>query len=174
MKNCLSKSQIERFSRQLVLKNIGAKGQKKILSSKILIVGVGGLGCPAAENLVRAGIGTIGLIDRDVVNFALQLPVNNKYRYSTKWILKQVAKKYLPNKIINRKKTGFGVPLRHWMQNDFNEIVNETLSKSSIDKRGIFNYYGINQMRKNNNVDFTYTLFSIVCFELWCRTFIDK
>ena len=70
MKNTLSKSQIERFSRQLILKNIGPKGQKKILSSKILIVGIGGLGCPAAESLVRAGIGTIGLIDNDVVNLS--------------------------------------------------------------------------------------------------------
>ena len=70
MRENLNKSQIERFSRQLVLKNIGAKGQKKILSSKILIVGVGGLGCPAAENLVRAGIGTIGLIDNDIVNLS--------------------------------------------------------------------------------------------------------
>ena len=70
MKNSLNKSEIERFSRQLILKNIGAKGQKKILSSKILIVGIGGLGCPAAENLVRAGIGTIGLIDNDIVNLS--------------------------------------------------------------------------------------------------------
>ena len=70
MKNSLNKSQIERFSRQLVLKNIGANGQKKILSSKILIIGIGGLGCPAAESLVRAGVGTIGLIDNDVVNLS--------------------------------------------------------------------------------------------------------
>ena len=70
MKNSLNKSQIERFSRQLVLKNIGPKGQKKILSSKILIVGVGGLGCLAAESLTRAGIGTIGLVDNDIINLS--------------------------------------------------------------------------------------------------------
>ena len=70
MKNSLNKSQVERFSRQLILKNIGAKGQKKIMSSKVLIVGLGGLGCPAAENLVRAGIGTIGLIDNDIVSLS--------------------------------------------------------------------------------------------------------
>jgi len=70
MSNSLNKSQIERFSRQLILKNVGAKGQKKVISSKILIIGVGGLGCPAAENLTRAGIGTIGLVDNDIVNLS--------------------------------------------------------------------------------------------------------
>ena len=66
----LNKSQIERFSRQIILKNIGAKGQEKILNSKVLIIGMGGLGCPAAEFLIRAGIGTLGIVDHDIVNLS--------------------------------------------------------------------------------------------------------
>ena len=66
----LNKSQIERFSRQIILKNIGALGQKKILKSKVLIIGMGGLGCPVAEFLTRAGIGVLGIIDSDRVELS--------------------------------------------------------------------------------------------------------
>tara|TARA_Y100000741_G_C18157535_1_gene519757 strand:+ start:81 stop:836 length:756 start_codon:yes stop_codon:yes gene_type:complete len=70
MKKKLNKNLIERFSRQIILKDIGITGQKKILSSKVLIVGAGGLGCPAAEYLARAGIGNIGIVDNDIVNLS--------------------------------------------------------------------------------------------------------
>ncbi len=59
MNKSLDKKEIERFSRQIILKNIGPLGQKKIKQAKILIIGVGGLGCPVAEILVRAGVGSI-------------------------------------------------------------------------------------------------------------------
>ena len=70
MKSQLNKKIVERFSRQIVLKNIGLLGQKKILSSKVLIIGVGGLGSPVAEFLTRAGIGSLGIVDDDKVGLS--------------------------------------------------------------------------------------------------------
>ena len=66
----LNKKQIERFSRQIILKDIGVIGQKKIIKSKVLIIGMGGLGCPVAEFLARAGVGSIGIIDSDNVDLS--------------------------------------------------------------------------------------------------------
>ena len=70
MKSLLNKRLIERFSRQIVLKDIGVIGQKKILSSKVLIIGAGGLGSPVAEYLSRAGVGLLGIIDDDRVSLS--------------------------------------------------------------------------------------------------------
>ena len=70
MKSKLNKNQIERFSRQIILKNIGILGQKKIIQSKVLIIGMGGLGCPVAEFLTRAGVGYLGIIDSDNVDLS--------------------------------------------------------------------------------------------------------
>jgi len=66
----LDKDQVERFSRQIVLKDIGASGQKKIIQSKVLIIGMGGLGCPVAEFLTRAGVGNLGIIDYDNIDLS--------------------------------------------------------------------------------------------------------
>ena len=62
--------QLERYSRHIILKEIGVKGQKKLLGGKVLIIGAGGLGAPAALYLAAAGIGTIGIVDADVVDLS--------------------------------------------------------------------------------------------------------
>lgn len=63
----LREDQIERYSRQIILPNVGGKGQEKLLDAKILIIGAGGLGSPAALYLASAGIGKLGIVDSDAV-----------------------------------------------------------------------------------------------------------
>ena len=70
MSSKLSKNQLEKYSRQIILKNIGVLGQKKILNSRVLVIGMGGLGCPVAEFLTRSGIGSIGIVDHDLVSLS--------------------------------------------------------------------------------------------------------
>jgi len=63
-----NEEQIQRYSRHILLKDIGVEGQIKLLEAKVLIVGAGGLGAPIAMYLAAAGVGTIGIIDGDVVD----------------------------------------------------------------------------------------------------------
>ncbi len=63
----LREDQIERYSRQIILPNVGGKGQEKLLAARVLIIGAGGLGSPAALYLASAGIGKIGIVDSDKV-----------------------------------------------------------------------------------------------------------
>ena len=70
MKNILNKKLIQRYSRQIILKDVGPIGQKKIMNSKVLVVGAGGLGCPVIDYLSRAGVGNIGIVDNDKVNIS--------------------------------------------------------------------------------------------------------
>ena len=60
----------ERYSRQTLLKNLGETGQQKLLQAKVLVVGAGGLGCPVLQYLAAAGIGTLGIVDGDIVSLS--------------------------------------------------------------------------------------------------------
>jgi len=93
MSQNLNKSQIARYSRQIILKNIGAFGQKKIIKSKVLVIGMGGLGCSVAEFLTRAGVGNLGIIDFDNVD------ITNIHRQSL-YDIKDIKK----SKVIAAKK----------------------------------------------------------------------
>ena len=81
MNSKLNKDQIERFSRQIILKDIGTTGQKKIIQSKVLIIGMGGLGCTVAEFLTRAEVGSLGIVDSDKVDLS---NIHRQSLYDTK------------------------------------------------------------------------------------------
>ena len=97
----ISNSELLRYSKQIILKNVGMIGQKKISASRVLVVGVGGLGCPLVLYLSNTGVGNIGLVDNDKVdlsNLNRQIIFNHKDIGRLKVIQ---AKKFINN--INKK-----------------------------------------------------------------------
>jgi molybdopterin/thiamine biosynthesis adenylyltransferase len=122
MKSQLNKKIIERFSRQIVLKDIGILGQKKILSSRVLIIGAGGLGSPVVEFLSRAGIGSIGVVDDDKVNLS---NLHRQSLYNTSDIGKfkvKIAKDKIKKINPNTKVTIYKIRLNN---NNFKKIIND-------------------------------------------------
>ena len=65
-----TEDELNRYSRHILLQDVGVEGQEKIRNAKVLVVGAGGLGAPVALYLAAAGVGTIGIIDGDVVDLS--------------------------------------------------------------------------------------------------------
>jgi asparagine synthase (glutamine-hydrolysing) len=116
-------------------------------------------------------------LDLDLVDFAARIPLGLKQHGSEgKWILKKVMEPYLPHEVIYRPKSGFGVPLRRWMRYDLRELLGDVLSAESLQRRGIFEPGAVQRLIAGNdsgNVDASYTLLSLLCIEIWCRTYLD-
>ena len=84
---------------------------------------------------------------------------------------------FLPKDIIYRNKTGFGAPIRKWVKNELKEFIKDILSEQSVNKRNLFNYNHLQKMitdNLDNKIDASYTIFSILCKEIWFQIFIDK
>ncbi|MBT37548.1 MAG: asparagine synthase (glutamine-hydrolyzing) [Myxococcota bacterium] len=120
----------------------------------------------------------VPMLDPDLIALAARLPLGVKHRRGTgKWILRRALSPYLPPEVISRGKTGFGAPLRHWLRDDLRPTVDDVLSETSIDRRGLFDATGVREMierDRNQRCDASYTIFSMICIELWCRMFVDK
>ena len=84
-------------------------------------------------------------------------------------------KDYIPKSIMNRPKTGFGVPLREWLSTDLLDLKNDLLSNEQLKKDGIFDPLSVSELIKKDAdgyIDGSYSIFAIMCINLWIRKFI--
>ena len=90
----------------------------------------------------------VPLLDPDLINWASTIPDHYKQNGKVgKWIFKKSMEGYLPKEVIYRPKTGFGAPLRYWMNNELKPLFDDILSYTTIEKRGIFDYSSVRRLR---------------------------
>ena len=120
----------------------------------------------------------VPFLDIELVEFSTNIPPNYKLKGNeTKYLLKKVAEKYLPKEVIYRPKTGFGAPVREWILNDMDDLINNYLSKETITKRGIFNFDKVSKLIEDNRkgaIDASYSIWSLLAIESWMRQFYDN
>ena len=128
---------------------------------------------------MAAGVETrVPLLDNEVVSFAATLPNTLKQHGSEgKWIFKKAMEPILPKSVIYRPKTGFGAPLRYWINNELRPVVDDLLSCVSLRSRGLFDPTAVETLvarTRRGEIDGSYTVFSLLCIELWFRKFVDE
>lgn len=128
---------------------------------------------------MAAGVETrVPFLDKDLVDFSTTIPPQYKMKgVDTKYILKKVAEKYLPNDIIKRPKAGFGAPLRKWITEDMDEMIHDRLSAKRINERGLFDAQAVWKLiddNKKGNIDASYSIWSLLAIESWISQFIDQ
>ena len=120
----------------------------------------------------------VPFLDIELLEFSCQIPPKLKMKgVTTKYLLKRLMEKYLPHEVIYRSKTGFGVPLRQWIKHDLDTMIQQYLSKESIEKRGIFETSTVEKLitdNKKGNVDASYSILCLMAIESWHRQFVDE
>ena len=120
----------------------------------------------------------VPFLDPDLVAFAYGIPVGMKQRgREGKWIFKKAMERYIPREIIYRPKAGFGAPIRGWLRGELKPVVREVLSEPSLKERGLFDFGRVQKMIQENDsgrIDASYSIFSLLCVEMWFRIFVDR
>lgn len=119
----------------------------------------------------------VPFLDYRVAQVASTIPYDLKQNGGVgKWILKKAAEKYLPHSIIYRSKSGFGAPLRSWLNNELRSMVDDLLSEESVSRRAIFKHSAVQDLidkNRSGSEDYSYPIFALLTIEIWCRIFLD-
>jgi asparagine synthase (glutamine-hydrolysing) len=118
------------------------------------------------------------LLDHKLIEFVQTIPASLKLRGSVgKHILKAAVRGLIPDEIINRRKQGFGVPIRHWFNNELRELLYDTLTDRRTRQRGYFNQKVVEEIleeHRRGRRDNSTHLWGLLTLELWHRHFIDR
>jgi len=118
------------------------------------------------------------LLDHTIHEFAATLPDQAKIKgWTTKYLLKSLARQYLPRDLLNRPKRGFSVPLDRWFREDLGKFADEILLDPRTHSRGLFNKQGVRQLLENHAQGITNhgrEIWMLLVTELWHRTYIDS
>jgi asparagine synthase (glutamine-hydrolysing) len=119
----------------------------------------------------------VPLIDPDMVDFAARIPVGLKQKGKHgKYIFKRAMEPFLDHDVIYRPKTGFGAPIRSWVRRELTPLIDDVLTESALQRRGMFSPASVRQLiedDRSGRVDAAYTVYAILCLELWARVFLD-
>jgi asparagine synthase (glutamine-hydrolysing) len=119
----------------------------------------------------------VPFLDAELVEFSLSIQPELKMKNrTTKYILKKVAERYLPDEIIYRSKTGFGAPIRKWVTFDMEEMIKERLSLENVQRKGIFNHKKIWDLIRDNKINRTdgaYSIWAILAIDSWMNQFLN-
>lgn len=117
----------------------------------------------------------VPFLDVDLVELSTRIPTELKMKGNvTKYLLKKVGERYLPNNVIYRPKTGFGAPVRKWITEDMNEMIEERLSKKRVEERNIFDPKSVHSLIENNRtgkIDASYSIWGLLAIESWFEQF---
>ncbi len=119
----------------------------------------------------------VPFLNKDVVNLVTDLPLNLKLRRLTgKYLLKKSFRNVLPSEIINRPKKGFNMPVAHWLNSELRDLTMEMLSKSRVERQGLFQSAYIKQLLDDHFAqrrDNRKLLWSLLIFQLWYARYIE-
>ena len=110
-------------------------------------------------------------LDKDLAEFSWRIPSSLKiYNGNTKYVLRESLNRFIPNELIDRPKTGFGIPLSEWIRGPLHDWTSDLLSKDRIVRDGFFNYDDIENILKEHNsqeVDWGSKIWTLLMFQCW-------